>query len=248
LTAKRFTEWSGLEEAKFYYLPNCIDEAQYGVAPKRQDLCEKFGLENKKVIMTAGRMDLIEYPLHRKPINQRKGFDEVLEVLPELRAREPNVAYLIIGDGDDKSRLQKKAKDLSVDDIVVFAGYVPDEDKADYYRLADAFVMPGSNPLFDRYPFRFVFLEALACGVPVVGCQLLDESEVDDSDAKQLIIQVDPSDPEDLQRGILEALSIPKSLYPEIKDYYYSTFETKVHKIIDEVMSCHASNNVFRNT
>jgi len=51
LTAHRLMEWAGILDAKFYYLPNCIDETQYGVAAKREDLLKKFGLENKKVVM-----------------------------------------------------------------------------------------------------------------------------------------------------------------------------------------------------
>jgi len=101
LTAHRFIRWAGIENAKFYYLPNCIDETQYGVAPKRQDLLKKFGLENKKVVMTAGRMDPIGF-------DRRKGFDEVLEVLPELRKLVPDVTYLMVGDGDDKKRLEQR--------------------------------------------------------------------------------------------------------------------------------------------
>jgi glycosyltransferase involved in cell wall biosynthesis len=155
LTAHRFKQWAGIEHVKFFYLPNCIDKAQYGVAPKRPDLLKKYSIENKKIVMTAGRMDSIEF-------DRRKGFEEILEVLPELRKQIPDIVYLIVGDGNDKDCLARKAKNLGVDDIVRFTGYVKDSEKADYYRLADVFAMPGSNPIFDRYPFRFVFLEALA--------------------------------------------------------------------------------------
>lgn len=229
LTARRLMQWAGIKNAKFYYLPNCIDAVQYGVAPKRQDLLKKFGLENKKVVMTVGRMDSVEF-------DRRKGFDEIIEAFPELRKQVPAVVYLIVGDGDDKERLVQKSKELGVDDIVKFSGYVSDSDKADYYRLADVFAMPGSSPIFDRYPFRFVFLEALACGVPVVGCRLEDESEVDDPDVQQLIIQVDPNDTDDIQQGLLQAFSLTKSLRPRINKFYYSTFEKNAHGIVDKVI------------
>lgn len=228
LTAKRFKEWAGIEQAEFYYLPNCIDESQYGLEDKRVDLLNKYDLKNKQVVMTVGRLDKGE-------IDRGKGFDEVIELLPGLRQEIPNLMYIIVGDGEDKIRLQDKVKNLDVDDIVVFAGYISDEDKADYYRLADVLAMPGSNPLFDRYPFRFVFLEALACGVPVVGCQLQDESETNDLSAQKMIIQVNPNDEEDIKRGILQALNITKSLKTGIDKFYYSSFEKNVYKIIDKV-------------
>ena len=79
----------------------------------------------------------------------------------------PNIAYLIVGDGDDRQRLEAKARSRGIDDRVVFAGFIPEAEKADHYRLADAFVMPGRGE-----GFGFVFLEALACGIPVVGSRL----------------------------------------------------------------------------
>jgi phosphatidyl-myo-inositol dimannoside synthase len=230
LTARRFKNWAGIEKARFFYLPNCIDEWQYGVAPKREDLLERFGLQGKKVVVTAGRMDSIEF-------DRKKGFDEVLEVLPEIKEQVPNIVYLIIGDGDDKERLSRKADELGVGDIVKFAGYVDDSEKADYYRLADVFAMPGSNPIFDRYPFRFVFIEALACGVPVVGCKLEDESEANDADAKALIIQVAPENKQGIINGILEGLSRQdRNIIPEMKSFYYSAFRDQLHSIVSRLI------------
>ena len=77
-TARRFIDWAGLVRAKFYCLPNCIDESQFGIARKPQDLLDRYGIAGKTVIMTAGRLD-----------EKRKGFDEILEVLPEVRRRIP---------------------------------------------------------------------------------------------------------------------------------------------------------------
>ncbi len=239
LTAQKLNEWTSRGvNGKFYYLPNCIDQAQYGIAPKPRDLLKKYGLENKRVIMTAGRLDSGE-------IDRNKGFDEVLKVLPDLRREMPDLSYLIMGDGEEKQRLSQKARELGVDDIVVFTGYVSDEEKADHYRLADVFAMPGSNKVFDRYPYRFVFLEALACGVPVVGCRLEDESEANDPDAKQLIIQVDPNNKDDIKRGIISALKSPRGLNAGIDKFYYPAFEDKIHRIIDDILGCSGSIKVL---
>ena len=90
---------------------------------------------------------------------QQKGLDEMLEVLPELLAEDENLTYLIAGDGDDKRRLERKAASLGLGKHVVFAGRVPEAEKADHYRLADVFVMPGRQE-----GFGFVFLEAMASG------------------------------------------------------------------------------------
>jgi glycosyltransferase involved in cell wall biosynthesis len=229
LTAERFRHWAGIPDAHAYYLPNCIDIGSYGIASKRTDLVTKFGLEGKTVIMTAGRMDITE---------KNKGFDEVIETLPRMLEHISEVVYLVIGDGNDRSRLEEKARALGVADRLIFAGYVPEGEKADYYRLADVVAMPGSDPLYDRYPYRFAFLEPLACGVPVVGSRLIDISERDDPDAKQLVIQVDPHDPEDITRGILRALATRgRGIDPALSKFSYEKFEQSAHRIIESFLA-----------
>ncbi len=88
-------------------------------------------------------------------------------MLPSLAERIPGIAYLIVGDGDDRARLEAKAACLGVADRVVLAGFIPETAKADHYRLADAYVMPGWGE-----GFGIVYLEAMACGLPVLGSKL----------------------------------------------------------------------------
>lgn len=229
LTADRLKDWANIPDARFYYLPNCLDMTRYGVAPQRADLVAKYGLDGRTVIMTVGRIDSHE---------KNKGFDEVIEALPLVARDVQNLTYLVGGDGNDRERLEAKARALGVADRVVFTGYIDDADKADHYRLADVVAMPGSDPdYFDRYPYRFAFLEPLACGVPVVGSEFDCPSEREDPVAQQLVIQVNPNDSSDIKRGILQALAKRR---PEVDPYMslftYDAFETKTHAILREVL------------
>jgi len=229
LTARCLIEWTKIPHKNYYYLPNCIDKSKYGIQPRSEALMARYGIAGKTVVMTAGRLDAI-------PLDRKKGFDEVIEVLPALKERIPDLVYLIMGDGDDRKRLTEKAQGLGVQDIVVFTGYVSDTEKADHYRLADVFAMPGSNPIFDRYPYRFVFLEALACGVPVVGCKLEDSWEINDPES-QLIIQVDPNNKDEIIEGIMTALSRPKGIIqPGLERFYFDSFEIALHGIIRNIL------------
>jgi glycosyltransferase involved in cell wall biosynthesis len=72
--------------------------------------------------------------------------------------------YLIVGDGDDRSRLECEADALGIAKHVRFVGLVPDYELADYYRMADVFIMPSTGE-----GFGIVFLEAAAAGLHVIG-------------------------------------------------------------------------------
>ncbi len=229
LTAKLFIKWARISIDKYYYLPNCIDESKFGIRNRRNDLIEKFNLKEKTIIMTTARLD--------SGVDLYKGVDEIIEILPQLKNKVSNIVYMIIGDGEDKSRLEAKAKKMGVAEITVFTGYIPESEKADYYALADVFAMPGSNPEFDRYPYRFAFLEALACGIPVVGSSLEDPWEINDPDSK-LILQVDPKNKVEILDGILTALTVPKGvIQPGLKKFYFNNFEKKFHKILNDIFS-----------
>src|SRR5439155_18861006 len=93
-----------------------------------------------------------------------KGVDEVLELMPSLVQEMPDLIYVIAGDGDDRPRLHTKAKTLGKAQHVVFAGYVPEHEKADHFRLADAFVVPDRGE-----GFGIVYLEPMACEIPVIA-------------------------------------------------------------------------------
>ncbi len=154
-TRRKVQAWAKLPEKRTVVIPNAVDLSAFTPGPKRADLLERYGLQGKTVLLTVARLAGRE---------RYKGFDEVMEVLPLLRTERPEIAYLIVGDGDDRARLDAKARALGISDHVVFAGYVEEDEKADHYRLADVFVMPGKGE-----GFGIVYLEALACGVPVVA-------------------------------------------------------------------------------
>ena len=93
-----------------------------------------------------------------------KGHDRVITALPSLVAERPNITYLIVGEGDDRTRLERLATQVGVSENVCFVGPVLHSELPDYYRLADVFVMPSTGE-----GFGIVFLEAMASGVPVIA-------------------------------------------------------------------------------
>ncbi|MEH1964985.1 glycosyltransferase [Nostoc sp.] len=135
-------------------MPCAIDGDKFTPGSKQPELVQKYGLTGAKVLMTVARLwsgDIY------------KGVDVTIRALPQIAQVFPEVKYLVIGRGDDQPRLAKLAKDLGVSDRVVFAGFVATEALMAHYRLADAYIMPSQEG------FGIVYLEAMACGVPVLS-------------------------------------------------------------------------------
>lgn len=222
LTLERFLAWSRARGTR-HVLPNCVDLAEFGMAPRPAELARSLGIDGAPVIMTLGRMSELE---------RYKGFDEVIEALPRLVGKVPRLRYLACGDGPDRPRLEARVEMLGLSDHVVFPGFVPEARKADFYRLADAYVMPSRGE-----GFGIVFLEAAACGVPLVG------SKVDGS--REALLDgrlgrlVDPDDEGEIEAAVLEALEAPR-LVPEELEYFSSeNFTRRAAAIAREV--AHAS-------
>jgi phosphatidylinositol alpha-1,6-mannosyltransferase len=143
-----------LNPAKFQIVPCVVDGDIFAIGPKPQDLLEKYNLTGAKILMAVARL---------RSTDSYKGVDVTIKALPEIAKSFPNVKYLVIGRGDDRPRLAKLAADLGVAERVIFAGFVPTADLAAHYQLADAYVMPSQEG------FGIVYLEALACGLPVLA-------------------------------------------------------------------------------
>lgn len=218
ITLGRFLGWSGYLGPS-HLLPNSIRAEWYGIRPRNRELMARYRLEGKRVLMTLGRVVAAE---------RYKGFDEVLDVLPAL---DDDVSYVIAGGGNDVARLKRKAAALGVADRVVFTGLFPDQEKADLYNLADVYVMPSRGE-----GFGFVFLEAMACGVPVIASRLDGGREAVRQGALGQL--VDPTNPAEVRCAIVDALAsgAGKQIPEGLEFFSFENFERQTHTIIDSQM------------
>jgi len=217
VTGDRFSSWSGVPKEKVCLIPNAVHLERFGLAPPRPDLLGRYGLSNSRVLLTIGRLWASQ---------RHKGIDEVLELMPELVLAVPNLKYVVGGEGDDAPRLHQRALALGIADRVVFTGYIDEKEMPNHYRLADAFAMPGRGE-----GFGYVFLEAMACGIPVVASKLDGSREAVRNG--QIGILVDPSDQDELKAGILQALERPREIPAGLEYFSYDRFESRVHEFLD---------------
>ena len=220
ITFEKMKAWAKIPTSRSYLIPNAIDLSRYTPGPKSQTLASRLGLAGRRILLTLGRMDAAE---------QAKGFDEILDVLPVLRKDMPDIAYVAVGDGSDRARLEAKAAKLGLTHNVVFPGYVAENEKLDYYRLADVFVMPSRLE-----GFGYVFLEALAVGKPVIASKVDGSREAIRMGAWGTL--VDPANPAELIDAIRESLIHPR-VPPRSDLEYFSTsqFEKRCHDALDSL-------------
>ena len=103
-------------------------------------------------------------------LEQVKGIDTVIQALPAILERAPDVGYVIAGRGPDRERLEKLAHKLGVADRVRFLGLVGDQDLPAVYNLGSVYLgMSRRVGRMDVEGFGISLVEASACGLPVVA-------------------------------------------------------------------------------
>ncbi|HJS25519.1 MAG TPA: glycosyltransferase family 4 protein [Actinomycetota bacterium] len=121
------------------------------------DIRARHGVAGRPLIVCVSRMV------------PRKGQDVLIRAMSRIRGHVPNPALLLVGDGPYLSKLERLAE-RAPEGSVVFAGQVVEEDLPRYYRAGDVFAMPCRNRFggLEVEGWGNVFIEAAACGRPVV--------------------------------------------------------------------------------
>lgn len=119
----------------------------------------ELGLLDKEVIVSVGRLV------------PRKGQDQLIKALPLVLEKHPNVHLLFVGTGKYKKTLDKLIADRNLERYVTFTGRVFYEELERYICLGDLFAMPSRSRLggLEVEGLGIVYLEASACGLPVLG-------------------------------------------------------------------------------
>jgi len=107
-------------------------------------------------------------------LKPRKGYDVSIRAIAEVRKTIPNLRYVVIGDpsaSEYVSHLQALVTALGLDDAVHFLGQVSDAELGDWYHHCDLFLLTPVQSKGAFEGFGLVYLEAGACGKPVVGSQ-----------------------------------------------------------------------------
>jgi len=146
-------------QEKMVRLAPGIDTEHFSPVRRNPRIRHELGLDDKKVIVSVGRL------VHRK------GQDFLIDALPLISQKIPNVHLLLVGEGPYRAELEKRSVARGVRDRITFIGRVQHSELPEYICAGDIFAMPSRSRLagLEVEGLGIVYLEASACGLPVIG-------------------------------------------------------------------------------
>jgi glycosyltransferase involved in cell wall biosynthesis len=156
-----------LEGRKHFTLYNCTD------IPEQQP--EKVA-NNPLTIGVVSRL------------SREKGIDVLLHAMPKILTFFPDIRLLIVGDGGEKTKLMNLAKELHINDSIIWAGLQPKETLQSYYTQMDIVTVPSR---FEG--FGLTAIEAMSHGIPVVASRVDGLMEVIEDGVSGILVQSENS-------------------------------------------------------
>lgn len=183
-TARRAMETHPDVGSVRHCLLGLMEPPTYSPAEVDDELIARLAVES---VLIVGRMSVMD---------RYKGHDELLECWPALLERRPQAQLVVVGTGDDRERLQRKAGELGLGRNVLFTGFLSAATLDVMLHRVALFAMPSRGE-----GFGLVYIEAMRAGLPCIGSSL-DAAEdvivdgrtgflVHPSDRAQLVMRID---------------------------------------------------------
>lgn len=204
-TKMKLVSVQGMPVEKCRVIHNCLDP--FLLPPpgglKRTALRKKYGLDED---------DFIFFTLTRLARTERhKGYGKVIHAIaahqPQTGSR---IAYLIAGKSTDEEAayIRTVAAKENISEKVILAGFIAEEDIADYFEMADCYIMPSS-----KEGFGLTFIEAMNYGLPVIAGNR--DGSVDALAGGQLGILVDPDDNTAIAAAMVSVIKNREAFLPD---------------------------------
>jgi len=151
-TARQFSESNGIDPSKNRIVPLCIAESQAAIQARSHPVTHSG---REFTLLSVARLESNE---------RQKGIDTIIEAMPQIMSAIPEARFLVVGEGDDRLRLDALIQKFGVADSVRLLGFVEDSVLQQLYRNCDVMVLPSRQE-----GFGVVFLEAMSYGKPCIG-------------------------------------------------------------------------------
>jgi asparagine synthase (glutamine-hydrolysing) len=226
-TKSNLLKHQGLENEKCMVFHNSLDpyfNTDKNIAIENT-LTERHQLNAKDcILVTLTRLVSTE---------KYKGYDKVIAALAQIKITNPNFKYLILGKYDESEyrRVTALIAKLDLSKQIILCGYIADEEISSYFNLANLFVMPSQ-----KEGFGIVFIEAMACGLPVIAGNV--DGSVDALMNGELGILINPNQEEELIEAIIHYQKHPLSHQPDLlkqlvnQNFGYPAYKNNLEKLL----------------
>ena len=187
----------GIPAEKITVIPNAVNIEDFSVDDSRDAaLATQLGLEGKQVLGFIGSFYAYE------------GLNVLLQALPDMLARNPDIRVLLVGGGPQDAALKAQAKSLGVTDRVVFTGRVPHTEVQRYYNLIDVLVYPRLKMRLTDLVTPLKPLEAMAQGRILVASDVGGHRELIEDGKTGVLFEA--GNPTALAEKVLALLAAPQ--------------------------------------
>jgi phosphatidylinositol alpha-1,6-mannosyltransferase len=186
--------------------------------------------EDSLILMILGRISIT---------SRHKGYDRLINVMKSIEG--VNILLVICGDGNDRTRLERRVRDEGLVERIFFTGLIPEKDLVEVYNMADLFVLVSERGFQKGEGVPLTPLEAASCGIPII---------VGDEDGSQEAVQegingyiVSPKSPEKLRERIMDLYNHPEKREKMgiqareriVKEFSYQIFEMRLKKVFESI-------------
>ncbi len=164
---------------------------------------------------------------------KKKGFDVFLHAIAHLKNRNIKIKAVIGGSGEEESALKELAKNLEIEDIIEFKGWI--QNKEELFDNIDIFCLTSLSE-----PFGIILLEALAFGKPIITSDAEGPSEIATNNKDALIIAKNDSMAlslaiEQLIKNPAEAKNLAVNGLETVKNYNIENIGKKMHEALEKI-------------
>lgn len=186
----------GLPAEKITTIPNAVDIEAFSVGNQVDEILKnQFDLHDKRVIGFIGSFYSYE------------GLEILLRALPEMLLKYPNLRVLLVGGGPQDTYLRELAKELDIQNEVIFTGRVPHDQVKKYYDLIEILIYPRLSMRLTELVTPLKPLEAMAQGRLLVASDVGGHLELIRDGETGILFKA--GDVQSLAEKVINLLSVP---------------------------------------
>lgn len=169
-------------------IPNGVDMSMFKSTDDKETFKKNLNIEEKRIIISVSRL------------TPKNGIDYLIRAFPEILARFSDTRLILLGGGKQEEEIKKLKRELGVQDKITLIDHVPHAEIKKYLSIADVFIRPSLDE-----GFGIAFIEAMACGIPVIGTNVGGIPDIIKNNENGIIIE--PRNEKQIINSILNLLN-----------------------------------------